>query len=779
MQISASLTPSTRIVPAREHYWDWYSVVIVFLLGQVAAARLLITGWIPDLSFAGTLALLGVVLGLAFGYSNFRREAILVLALLYSITIVPLKLLSAIQVDAALQERLASLGGRLWVSVGNLIARKPIEDPLFFLAFTSFVFWLAAVQAGYSLTRDQNLLAIILPYGIITLTIHNFDDYVPARGWAVAIYLFLSLILLGRLSFAKNRAGWKLRHVITTPDTAPDVQNILWLSAGLIVLLAWLIPSSINNVGTLGNSWDQFFRPVRERFSPAVSALESPFGSGTGDEFYSKNLVMGRSAALGEMPMFTVNLNSSLSNPPPRFYWRGRVYDTYLAGVWENKDANSQPYDPEMQELVIPGQAGRTRIRLTVSVEISRQALIYTPGDPVWVNRPGTIFASAATMPAWDLSAWLAKPVLQAGDRYEVQTELANPSVEELRLAGTAYPDWITARYLQIPEAMRAQLTDLGQSISPNPSATPYDQASAITGYLRREIEYSTELPPLPADMDPVMWVLLEHKKGFCMYDASAEVLLLRALGVPARLAVGFAQGELVRGEYHVLRDDSHAWPEVYFPGIGWVEFEPTAIQAPLTRPISARAAEQPQTDLTGLPNGPLQQPIKSLGEEQAERALAESGATNVNFFTTIPGYLLISAIFIFLVVIAFYLNKRHQVFLRAPLFLNRVWSRSGSRPPRWLRLWINWNTLSSIERSFQAINLSLAWLGSSIPINITPAERARKLIILLPDNRSEIELLVHEHQLALYAQGSADLVRARKAGWVILMETLKRKFRR
>ena len=98
-------------------------------------------------------------------------------------------------------------------------------------------------------------------------------------------------------------------------------------------------------------------------------------------------------------------------------------------------------------------------------------------------------------------------------------------------------------------------------------------------------IRNTVEAPP--AGQDPLDWFLFHSKKGFCNYYATAEVLLLRSAGIPARMVVGFAQGEFDPPNHYVVRQrDSHAWPEVYFPGIGWVEFEPTSNQAPLELPL-------------------------------------------------------------------------------------------------------------------------------------------------------------------------------------------------
>jgi len=104
---------------------------------------------------------------------------------------------------------------------------------------------------------------------------------------------------------------------------------------------------------------------------------------------------------------------------------------------------------------------------------------------------------------------------------------------------------------------------------------------------LRKNIDYSESVPPIPADQELIDWFLFDIRQGFCNYYASAEIIMLRSLGIPARLSVGYAQGEPIEDmsdAYLVRQRDAHAWPEVYFPSIGWVEFEPTASQPDISR---------------------------------------------------------------------------------------------------------------------------------------------------------------------------------------------------
>ena len=114
---------------------------------------------------------------------------------------------------------------------------------------------------------------------------------------------------------------------------------------------------------------------------------------------------------------------------------------------------------------------------------------------------------------------------------------------------------------------------------------TPYDRARAIEQYLRT-FPYTLQLPPPPLDRDVVDYFLFDLQKGYCDYYASAMVVLARAAGLPARLVVGYAPGtfDAQRALYVVTAADAHSWAEVYFPGIGWIEFEPTAGRAALER---------------------------------------------------------------------------------------------------------------------------------------------------------------------------------------------------
>jgi len=173
------------------------------------------------------------------------------------------------------------------------------------------------------------------------------------------------------------------------------------------------------------------------------------------------------------------------------------------------------------------------------------------------------------------------------------------PAVDErdLREAVADYQVEIAERYLQLPDDVPRRVLDLARDVTAG-APMPYDKALTLQTYLR-QFDYSLDLDPPPPDQDVVDYFLFDVQTGYCDYYASAMVVMARAVGLPARLAMGYASGtcDLDRGHYYVVEADAHSWPEIYFPGYGWIEFEPTAAQSPFER-----EGTEPFPDLPALP---------------------------------------------------------------------------------------------------------------------------------------------------------------------------------
>jgi len=164
---------------------------------------------------------------------------------------------------------------------------------------------------------------------------------------------------------------------------------------------------------------------------------------------------------------------------------------------------------------------------------------------------------------------------LFTSDEYTVTSSVSVATAQELRQAGNKYPGWVRDIYLQLPDTLPKRVIDLARRLTAE-AETPYDKAEAIAAYLRT-LPYTTNVPAPAYDADGVDHFLFNLGAGYSDYFGSAMAVMLRAVGVPTRMAVGYGMGELDKEGNVIVRDrNSHGWTEVFFPGYGWVEFEPT-----------------------------------------------------------------------------------------------------------------------------------------------------------------------------------------------------------
>jgi transglutaminase-like putative cysteine protease len=157
---------------------------------------------------------------------------------------------------------------------------------------------------------------------------------------------------------------------------------------------------------------------------------------------------------------------------------------------------------------------------------------------------------------------------------YEADSDLTRPSPAQLRAAGNVFPEF-TAAYLQLPPLDR-RIPQLAAQIAGSLSNN-YDKAAAIERYLNTHYGYTLQLLRSPVD-DPLANFLFERKQGHCEYFASSMAVMLRTLKIPSRVVNGFRSDEFndVTGNYVVRAKNAHSWVEAYFPGYGWVTFDPT-----------------------------------------------------------------------------------------------------------------------------------------------------------------------------------------------------------
>jgi transglutaminase-like putative cysteine protease len=159
-------------------------------------------------------------------------------------------------------------------------------------------------------------------------------------------------------------------------------------------------------------------------------------------------------------------------------------------------------------------------------------------------------------------------------NRYEADSQLSEVDSDDLRLAPNTPPPGMD-KYLELPP-LDIRIPKLAEEITRKASSN-YDKAVALEQYLSTHFGYTLELPH-NTSKDPVANFLFERKKGHCEYFASSMAVMLRSLHIPSRIVTGFRGGEFndLTGQYIVRASDAHSWVEAYFPGSGWISFDPT-----------------------------------------------------------------------------------------------------------------------------------------------------------------------------------------------------------
>lgn len=191
---------------------------------------------------------------------------------------------------------------------------------------------------------------------------------------------------------------------------------------------------------------------------------------------------------------------------------------------------------------------------------------------------------------------------------YTAYSALAEPDRRALRQVSAGdfqelieNPDhgrYVRSHYLQIPPSLNKQINALAEEITRN-APGPYDKLVALENFLETQYAYSLDLGP-SVDEDPLVNFLFVTRSGHCEYFATAMTIMARMLGVPSRLAKGFQRGEWneAGGFYEVRQRDAHAWVEAFFPGYGWISFDPSPRSAAdeyfqQRRSLIARAIER------------------------------------------------------------------------------------------------------------------------------------------------------------------------------------------
>lgn len=263
-------------------------------------------------------------------------------------------------------------------------------------------------------------------------------------------------------------------------------------------------------------------------------------------------------------------------------YWRGEAYSLYDGRKWDQDHAirtTAKLTENLRDKLPLWERSeGRTLVQTLQFEEPSQVKPLLAGGI---ISRVSDVQTAGGQQPGLTVER-MSETVSMQGEaalsRYTVESLYIQPDMQSLRISAGKDPSYLKELYLQLPDSLPGRVRDLAKTVTSDTS-NRYEMVKAIESYLERNYTYTLQTAIPPEGSDFVDQFLFESREGYCAHFATAMTVMLRSEGVPARYVTGFAPGEPVEGEEHMFRiaeKNAHAWVEVFFPGTGWVMFDPT-----------------------------------------------------------------------------------------------------------------------------------------------------------------------------------------------------------
>jgi transglutaminase-like putative cysteine protease len=757
-----------------KRWQDFWLALFALAAITLVAARLWATEWTGDLYVLVYITFLAGLSGLALGFSHFLPLISALFSILFGTFTIGWLFGTTVEIEMTWRERILNyLWWRLRIAIQQYGAGETVMDPILFLTIAAVLLWILASVSAFLIIRRGSTWPVLLPLGLVILVVGQYDQDLMRNTHFLMTFLYLTLLIIGRMTFLRNRKQWQHEGIHTTTETHLDLTRTLLIIATIILVVAWMIPLTPQQALQYSQLWDRITEPwdrIKQKLSNLFVAESPTISNASG--FYGESMGLGSGSPTSEDTVLTIHADT-IEVPGYRNYWRARSYDYYNDMVWSSSsDFPEKMLFPENFAILYPDWPANDSVSYTVTSEIPRLINLYTTGVPTWVSRPVQTITQPISVDEQDLVALITDPNLITGEDYQFDTQINVPTVYQLQNSSMAYPEWLD-RYLQVPADFSADVSALAEDITTGLD-NPYDVTNAITQYLRANIEYSRMIPPIPKNTDPIEWFLFESKMGFCNYYATSEILMLRSLGIPARIGVGFAQGEYddTIHTYTVRKRDSHAWPEVYFVGYGWVVFEPTTAQPAWILPAGGAPAigantpnegaesqmGQPTEEVAG--SATLPETLPDLGENLSTGNVQQIKGSKVIWTIFITILTLLTAT----VVILIHPNVFKINIDPLPVLLEKALINRNKNVPEWLQRWSIRAQMSVAERAYRRISQSIKIMGKKPNPSQTPAERAQVLTDLLPKASGVVQDILHEYQLDKFSNHIVSEDRVRNA---------------
>ena len=467
---------------------------------------------------------------------------------------------------------------------------------------------LCAWMMWWIIRHKQPLVGMLPVWGFLSL--HVQQHWQNAN--LVLSFLVLMLLITAIIRFRHQKITWEIEKTDYPLDFGFD-----WPASVLILALLLVIAGRVSLILGTAEGRQKIVDLLTTDEKPPL-AENSGHNIDDGPVLLTSDLLLDFST---QPKTRQTIMWVSVSDPPPlptdvfpgaapkQYYWRSKVFTNYTGQNWEMAEGETSLENPEWSGNALPG---RRQLSQSFELTLPPGQYLFAANQPV-ETQPASLLHKLPTD---------ENPLLfgKAGS-YRVTSWVTDLTASQLRATEQQpIPQTILETYLQLPENLPPRVAQLAASLT-RKDATRFDKAMRIQNYLRQTYAYDTQVSAPASGRDIVEHFLFESLRGFCSHYASAMVVMLRSVDVPARLVTGYTQGEYdsARRAYRVPASAAHAWVEVYFPTYGWVEFEPTAALPPqnywdMITPESSQVSDQNITPVLKRSLSRVWMPVSGAG---------------------------------------------------------------------------------------------------------------------------------------------------------------------
>ncbi len=546
----------------------WFALPIYLVVVSMYPLSLQHADWVETSEQFWWIAITGVLVGTLIGNGRMRFPRAILAGSTLGMLMITLSTTFASTGGSSFADKLEHLAILVNNWITQVLAGEAASDPTVFVLFLGASVWCATFVGSFILARNGRIWDAVIFNGaclVINVSVALTNLYPDLIVFTLAV-----LVLLVRIHIVNLQERWTKQNIV--PSGEMDWRllrgGLTWTT--VLVIMALVTPR-VGAAEVLNGAWSTFEGPYHsveaewQRFFAGVSGPSRLRGVS-----FSDSIRLGQAPNLGDRVIMTVEA-------PEGHFWRAVTYDFYTGAGWRTTESD------KADKIALP-TTDRETFQATFDIIVPHSNILFAANEPQKVDVPYQFYTGADKSYSTSLHALNRS---QAAGTYTVTSLVSVADKQTLRKVAPTYSDYLKSKYLQLPSTLPQRVKTLAHQIMDNiPNA--YDRAEALESFLRSPpFSYSPQVKPTPPGKDPVDYFLFDLKQDFCEYFASAMVVMLREEGIPARLVEGFTTGtyDSASNAWVVKEQDAHAWVEAYFPGYGWIEFEPTPSQPPFARP--------------------------------------------------------------------------------------------------------------------------------------------------------------------------------------------------